>query len=117
MGIAIPKKCKSVIIDSCKKIQVEVSTSVDMINSKSCTLYLKTTVPTLNIDKCEAPRVVLFQELLNKKPQIITSMTSDMNISVPGKTDDDDWKDVPVPYQFITTVNPETKAVVTVPMQ
>merc|ERR1712244_190584 len=95
MGITIPDKCKSVIIDSCKKVQVEISevlTSVDMVNSKSCTLYLKKTAPTLNIDKCEAPRVVMFQELLDKDPQIITSMTSDMNISLPGKTENDDWK-------------------------
>ena len=116
----MPAKCKSVIIDSCKKIQVEISevlTSVDMVNAKSCTLYLKKTVPTLNVDKCEAPRVVMFQELLDKDPQIITSMTSDMNVSLPGATENDDWKDVPLPYQFITTVDPKTKEVKTVPMK
>eukprot|EP01084_Bolivina_argentea_P022838 42479_1 len=118
-GFRIPTKCKTVIIDSCEKVQVEIEevlTSVDMVNTKSSTLYLKKSVPTLNIDKCGGPRIVLFQELLDKKPQIVTSMTSDMNISIPGKTADDDFKDVPIPYQFITTVDPDTKKVQTVPM-
>lgn len=79
-------------------------------------MYVKQTAPTINIDKCAGPRLVLFQELLDKNPQIITSMTSDMNVSVPGATADDDFKDVPIPYQFITTVDPKTKKVETVPM-
>eukprot|EP00483_Globobulimina_turgida_P002065 UN02067 len=108
-GFRLATKCKAVIVDSCTKIQVEIDsvlTSVDMINTNGSTLYLKSNVPTLNIDKCAGPRIVLFQDLLDKNPQIITSMTSDMNISTPGKEVDDDWKDVPVPYQFITTVDP-----------
>jgi len=119
-GIQIPSKCKSVIVDSCKKVQVEISevlASVDMINSKSCTLYLKKSVPTLNIDKCEAPRVVTFQEVLDKDLCFVTSMTSDMNISVPGKTEEDDWKDLPVPYQFMTKIDPKTKQMTTTPME
>merc|ERR1712212_367400 len=119
-GFKIGAKVKCVTVDSCKKAQIEIAdvlTSVDMINSRGCTLYLQKQVPTLNIDKCEAPRVVLFQECLDQQPQIITSMTSDMNISLPGQTADDDFKDVPIPYQFTTTVDPKTKAVVTTPME
>jgi len=118
-GFKIGAKVKTVTVDSCKKVQIEIGdvlTSVDMINSKGCTLYLKATIPTLNIDKCEAPRVVMFQECLDTAPQIITSMTSDMNLSLPGKTADDDFKDVPIPYQFTTTVDPNTKEVKTVPV-
>jgi len=118
-GFKISQKVKCVTVDSCSKVQIEIGdvlTSVDMINSKGCTLYLQKTVKTLNIDKCEAPRVVIFQECLDLQPQIITSMTSDMNISLPGKTADDDFKDVPVPYQFTTTIDPKTKEVVTVPV-
>jgi len=118
-GFKVTPKVKSVIIDSCQKVQVEIAevlTSVDMVNSKGSTLYLQRNIPTINVDKSAGPRLVLFQELLNKNPQIVTSMTSDMNVSVPGKTDDDDWKDVPIPYQFITTIDPQSKAVQTVPM-
>jgi len=119
-GFKISAKVKCVTIDSCKKVQIEIGdvlTGVDMINSRGCTLYLKQQVPTLNIDKCEAPRVVMFQECLDQQPQVITSMTSDMNISLPGATADDDFKDVPIPYQYITTVDPKTREVTTVAMQ
>ena len=87
-----------------------------MINTKRSTLYVEKQAATINVDKCAGPRIVLFQELLDTNPQIITSMTSDMNISTPGKTENDDWKETPVPYQFITTVDPETKAITTVPL-
>merc|ERR1712154_25460 len=43
-GVKVPSKCKSVIVDGCNKVQVEVSevlTSVDMINTKSSTLFLQ----------------------------------------------------------------------------
>eukprot|EP01083_Nonionella_stella_P015065 42170_1 len=119
-GFKIDTKVKAVIVDSCEKVQVEISdvlTSVDMINTKRSTLYIKKVAPTINVDKCAGPRLVLFQEFLDTKPQIITSMTSDMNVSVPGKTADDDMKDIPVPYQFITTVDPETKELKTVAVE
>ncbi len=61
------------------------------------------------IDRC-------VQEVLANQPQIVTTMTSDMNISVPGATENDDWKEVPIPYQYITTVDPQTKEVKTVHM-
>jgi len=118
-GFKISSKVKQVTLDSCKKVQCEISevlTGVDMINTKGSTLYLQKQVPTLNIDKCEGPRVVLSQEILDSNPQIITSMTSDMNISLPGATEDEDFKDVPIPYQFTTTVDPKTKEVKTVAM-
>ena len=92
-GFKISDKVKTVIVDSCPKVQVqiaEVLTSVDMINSKGSTLYIEKKAPTVNIDKCANPKLVLFQEALNAKPQIITAMTSDMNISTPSKTEEDD---------------------------
>jgi len=118
-GFKVSSKVKQVTIDSCKKVQCEIEavlTGIDMINTKGSTLYLKKQAPTLNIDKCEAPRIVLYQEILDTNPQIITSMTSDMNISLPGATEEDDFKDVPIPYQFTTTVDPKTKEVKTVAM-
>jgi len=118
-GFKVASKVKQVTVDSCKKVQCEIAevlTGVDMINTKGSTLYLTKQAPTLNIDKCEGPRIVLYQEVLDTNPQIITSMTSDMNISIPGATEDDDFKDVPIPYQFTTTVDPKTKKVQTVAM-
>ena len=36
-----------------------------------------------------------------------------MNIQIPGATDNDDPIEIPVPYQFKTTIDPKTKAVKT----
>ena len=115
-GFAIPEKVKAVIADNCTKLQAEISevvSSVEMINSRGCTFYLKKTIPTVNIDKCSNPKLVLFKELIQKKPEIVTSMTSDMNIQFPGKNENDDWKEVPIPYQYKTTVDPDTLKVTT----
>eukprot|EP01084_Bolivina_argentea_P108748 194368_1 len=118
-GFAIPNKVKAVIMDNCNRLQCEVSevvSAVEQINCKSCTYYLKKNIPTISIDKCSNPKLVLFQEVIDKKPEIITSMTSDMNISFPRKNADDDWKEVPIPYQFKTSIDPDTGNVTTVPV-
>eukprot|EP01084_Bolivina_argentea_P061881 113120_1 len=113
----IDSKVKAVIIDSCQTIQVEISSvlmSIAMVNSKGCILCLKNNVPIINIDKCDGVRIIMFQELLNKQPQIITSLTSNVKLSVPDG--DSNWKDVSIPCQFITKIDPKSKQVSTVPV-
>ena len=134
-GFKVPKKVKSVtlgmiilarymgiyyyikiqyIIDACKKVQIEITevvSTVEMINCSGCTVYVKENAPSINIDKCSNPKLVLMKNALANDPSIITSMTSDMNLTIP---DGDDYKDVPIPYQFQVNIDPKTKKMETV---
>jgi len=128
-GIHIPVKCKAVAIDSCKKCKIWVSdvvSTVEMTNSKSCTIYVLGSVPALQIDKCSSARLVFSPDAFSDKvndgrgPDIITSNIDAMNIEIPnfdGKPDADgnppDPIEIPIPEQFITRIDPKTKTIKT----
>jgi len=116
-GFLIPNKVKAVVIDSCNRIQVDISeviSTVELVNCQNVTIYVRKTAPSITIDKSSQPRVFLFDEALEKDPDIITSMVTDMNISVQSG---DDWNDIAVPYQFITKINKDTKKATTAPVE
>jgi len=116
-GFLIPNKVKNVVIDSCNRIQIEINeviSSIEMINSQSVTIYVKKTAPSITIDKSSQPKLYIFDEALLKDPNIITSMVTDMNICVQNG---DDWNDMPVPYQFITKIDKNSKKMTTLPVE
>jgi len=115
-GFLIPNKVKTVVIDSCDRIQVEIAeviSTVELVNCQNVTIYVKKSAPSITIDKSSQPRVFLFDEALQKDPDIITSMVTDMNISVQNG---DDWNDIAVPYQFLTKINKNSKKATTAPV-
>ena len=41
----------------------------------------------------------------------VTSKSSEMNVSFPGETDDDAWREVPIPEQFVHHVKADRSGV------
>ena len=41
-------------------------------------------------------------------PQVISAKSSELNIIVPGATDDDEFKEHPIPEQFMSKYNAST---------
>ena len=118
-GFMVPKKVRSVAIDGCKKIQVEVNdvvSSLEMVNSSNVTVFVKGNVQSIAVDKCDNPKLVIFKSALQHEPKIITSMVSDMNIEVEGETEDADWTEIAVPYQFETMIDKQTRKAKTTPV-
>jgi len=111
-GFMVANKVKGVTIDKCNKIQVEIHevvSTIELVNCKNVTVYIKKTAPSILLDKCEQPILFIFQEALDKNPNIISSMVQDLNIEIPPEQDDADTVEIAIPYQFITTIDPKTK--------
>ncbi|XP_008329952.1 adenylyl cyclase-associated protein 2 [Cynoglossus semilaevis] len=99
--LQIKGKINSIIIDNCKKLGLvfeNVVGIVEVINCKSVQLQVVGTVPTMSINKTEGCQVYLSKESLNC--DIVSAKSSEMNIMIP--TDDDDYREFPVPEQFKT---------------
>jgi len=93
--VSIPVKCKSIQVDGCKRLTVEFKQVVsifEIVNSDRVTAYVTENCPSVSIDKTDGA----------KPPQIVTSKVSELNLVVPGKTDDDDPVEIPLPEQYIT---------------
>jgi len=111
--VQVPGKVKAVTIDNCIKVRVfvqDVVSTVEVVNCKSVKVIVQKdgVVPSFAVDKCESPQIILSRSAFQANPDIYSSNVSAMNVEVPGKTDDDDNKEYPIPEQFLTKINPET---------
>ncbi|KAJ3175031.1 F-actin-capping protein subunit alpha, partial [Gaertneriomyces sp. JEL0708] len=104
--VRVPVKCKSIQVDSCKRTNIDMKAVVstfEVVNSDRIHVYINELVPSVALDKTDGSSIHLVtREAAAKPPQIVTSKISECNLVVPGKTDDDDPIEIPIPEQFIT---------------
>jgi adenylyl cyclase-associated protein len=104
--IRIKGKVNAVTMDSCTKCGIAVDSTVstvDIVNSKSFALQVFKVVPTIAVDKCDSGEIYLSKECLGV--EILSAKSSSLNVLVPETdAEDSDFKEVPVPEQFKTTI-------------
>ncbi|KAI8886712.1 hypothetical protein K501DRAFT_213243 [Backusella circina FSU 941] len=103
--IRIKGKVNAITMDSCSKCGIALDSAVstvDMVNSKSFALQVFHVTPTIAVDKCDGGEIYLSKECLGV--EILSAKSTSLNVLVPEDTDDGDYKEVPVPEQFKTTI-------------
>jgi len=114
--IQIKGKINTVILDSCKKTAVVVDSLVsafEIVNCKSIQAQIIGKAPTMSIEKTDGCLVYLSKDCLDI--EIFTSKSSELNVSIPGKTPQDDFVEKAIAEQFKTVIQGET--LVTVPVE
>lgn len=92
-------KFKSIIVDKCEKVNVIFPTIIsgcEIVNSKKIAVQSDGVCPVFTIDKTVGVSVYLSKESAATS-SFTTSMSSEMNVSIP---DGDDYKEIPIPEQF-----------------
>lgn len=107
-------KVKSICMDGCKRVQVQtadVVSTVEMVNCQNCTLWLNGIVPSVAVDKCDSPRVILMAPCWNQeKPvDILTSNVTAGNVEVPGADENSDNVAIPIPEQYYLRIDKESR--------
>jgi len=107
-------KVKSIVLDGCNRVQLQtwdVVSTVEMVNCKNSTLWLNGVVPSVTVDKCDSPRLIVMPPCWNQEKQvdILTSNVTAGNVEVPGDGDDADNIAIPIPEQFFLKIDKETK--------
>mmetsp|Transcript_26024 Transcript_26024/g.30030 ORF Transcript_26024/g.30030 Transcript_26024/m.30030 type:complete len:525 (+) Transcript_26024:299-1873(+) len=93
-------KFKSIIIDKCTKVNVIFPTIIsgcEIVNSRKIAVQSDGVCPVFTIDKTVGVSVYLSKESAALS-SFTTSISSEMNVSIP---DGDDYKEIPIPEQFI----------------
>ena len=88
--------------DGCKKTDIildSVISSVDIVNSQSCKAQINGKAPTVNIDKTDGFQLYLTKEGLNT--EVLYAKSSELNVTVPGKTEDADPIETALPEQLL----------------
>ena len=55
---------------------------------------------TFTVDKCSGTQLILNRDSLNA--EVVSAKSSELNIVVPGATDDDEFKEHAIPEQFVS---------------
>jgi len=92
-------KFKSIIVDKCVKVNVIFPTIIsgcEIVNSKKIAVQTDGICPVFTIDKTVGVSVYLSKDSADVS-SFTTSMSSEMNVSIP---DGEDYKEIPIPEQF-----------------
>jgi len=103
--VQIKGKVNQITVDKSDKTGIvfeSVMASVEVINSKRMQLQVLGAVHTLALDKVQEIQIYLSAESLGAK--ITSSVSCDINVSLPPKNEGDDYTEIPIPYQFQTTI-------------
>jgi len=103
--ITVPSKCKAICIDGCTKSAVvceAVVSTIEVVNCKNVGVQVNQSAPAIAIDKSSGIQMHLSASAVAAKPDIVTSNITAVNVVVPGKKEDDDPIELPLPEQFIT---------------
>jgi adenylyl cyclase-associated protein len=99
--IQIKGKINAILLDDCDKTSIVCSTvvsSIDVVNCKSVEVQATGKVPTILVDKTDGCQLYLGPEAIDTT--IITSKTSEVNVSTPGATEEEDDVEQALPEQF-----------------
>jgi len=103
--VQVKGKINAIVIDSCSKTAVvfeSVVASVDIVNCNSIELQVTGKVPSISVDKTSGCQLYLGKEAL--ATEIYSSKSSEMNVMIPGKTENDDLVEIAIPEQYRTVV-------------
>lgn len=103
-------------VEGCKQTNVvfdDIVSTVDIINGNKVNVQANGVLPTINVEKSAGVNVYL-TSAASRAAEIVTSLSTEVNIVIPGATENDDPKEHAIPYQFITKLDggkAETKPV------
>jgi len=103
--IRVVGKVNQITIENSTKTGIvfeSVVAAVDVVNCKKVQMQCTGTMSSLNIDKVQEMQVYLSNDCLGTS--IITSLSCDISIVLPGETPEQDPVEQPIPYQFQTRI-------------
>ena len=98
-------KANAISIDSSSSVSLIIDSlvsSVDVIKTPRFEMQVIGTLPTIMLDQVDGAAIYLGPESL--KTEVFTSKCSQVNINVPGKTEEDDYVECPIPEQIKTVI-------------
>jgi adenylyl cyclase-associated protein len=102
--VDIRGKCKSIIVDSCKKTKIvfdAAMASVEIVNSQRVQVTCRDNVPAVAIDKTDG--IVIFLPCTSLTTEIVASKSSEMNLQ--WNDENDELVERPIPEQYIHRIS------------
>ena len=104
-AIRVIGKANAISIDNCTGLSLVIDSlvsSVDVIKSPKFEMQVLGTLPTIMLDQVDGAAIYLGRESLGT--EVFTSKCAGVNINLPGKGEEDDYVERPVPEQMKSVV-------------
>ncbi|MCJ1232148.1 hypothetical protein MMC14_000097 [Varicellaria rhodocarpa] len=104
-AIRVINKANAISIDSSSQVSLVIDSlvsSVDVIKTPRFELQVLGTLPTIMLDQVDGASIYLSKESLGT--EVFTSKCSAVNINIPGQTEDDDYREHPLPEQIKSVI-------------
>jgi len=101
--VQVKGKVNQITVDGCKRVSIvfdSVMAGFEVVNSSGTKAQALGSVGTISVDKCEGTQLIMSEASLHA--DVISAKSSELNIIVPGKTPADDYKEHPIPEQFVS---------------
>ena len=103
--VTVSSKLNSITVNNVEQFGIVfegVIATMGLINSKKCQVQCKTDeCPSMTIDKSQGIQIFLTKGARDNV-QMYTSLSQQVNVNTPGKTEEEDMKEYAVPEQFVT---------------
>lgn len=99
--IRVIGKANAISIDNCLQCSLVIDSlvsAVDVIKSPKFEMQVLGMLPTIMLDQVDGAAIYLSPNSLNT--EILTSKCTGVNINVPGRSEDDDYVEQPLPEQL-----------------
>lgn len=99
--LRIKGKANAISLDNCERTSLIVDSlvsSVDVIKSPGFALQVLGTVPTIMLDQVDGGTIYLNSHSLDT--EVFTSKCSSVNVNMPPKDENDDYRECPLPEQI-----------------
>ncbi|KAI5238183.1 hypothetical protein E4T43_07593 [Aureobasidium subglaciale] len=103
--IRLVGKANAISIDNCIRTNLVIDdliSSVDVIKCPNFGLQVLGSLPTVMLDQVDGASIYLSKDSLNT--EIYTSKCASINVNLPPQTEQDDYKECPLPEQFRTFI-------------
>ncbi|ORY50293.1 hypothetical protein BCR33DRAFT_694806 [Rhizoclosmatium globosum] len=107
--LQVKGKVNAVTLDNCKKTGLvldSIVSTIDVVNCKSVQVQVTGRAPTVAIDKTDGCQVYLSKECVegDANVEVLTAMSSEVNVLVDGEGEDGGFKERAVPEQIKSVV-------------
>jgi len=109
--LTVKGKVNAISLNSSKKVALifdNVISAVEIANSQRVQVQVNGSVPSIMVDKTTGCTLYL-QSPESRKAEIVSSVSTEIKVVVPGKTADSDPIEQPIPQQFLTTMGADGK--------
>lgn len=103
--IRIHGKANAISIDNCTGLSLVIDSlvsAVDVIKSPKFEMQVLGMLPTIMLDQVDEAAVYLGRESLGT--EVFTSLCTGVNVVLPGRTEEDDYEERPLPEQMKSVI-------------